>query len=99
MSENTITERQQHWPDHINAADAREGTLVEYAKTQGLTAKGLYQWKTMLARRSVIAGKGDMPKALAQVRKGVTASKAVLVDLRLRSTLLLHSRIGPRFDC
>ena len=36
MSEQTITERQQYWLDHIRAADAFEGSLVKYAKANGI---------------------------------------------------------------
>ena len=79
MSETTITERQQYWLDHIRAANRFEGTLVEYAKGEGLKVKDLYQWKTLLARRGVIARKGDKPKAFVAVRETVTASKATLV--------------------
>lgn len=79
MSEKAITDRQQYWLDHIRSADASDGTLVEYAKAQGLKVKDLYQWKTLLARRGVIAGKADKPKAFVAVRESVTASKAALV--------------------
>lgn len=79
MSENAISEWQQYWLDHIKAADASEGTLINYAQAQGLTVKDLYQWKTVLARRGVIAAKGDRPKAFVPVRETVTASAAALV--------------------
>ncbi len=36
MSKIVITERQQYWLDHVRAADAFNGTLVEYAKVEGL---------------------------------------------------------------
>ena len=35
MSEQAVTERQQYWLDHILAADAVEGSLIEYAKAEG----------------------------------------------------------------
>jgi len=80
MSENTtFTERQQYWLNHIRAADASDGTLVDYAKGEGLKVKDLYQWKTLLARRGVIVGKADKPTAFVAVRESVTASKATLV--------------------
>ena len=46
-----ITKHQQHWLDHINAAEASAGTLVAYAATHKLKVKDLYQWKTALTRR------------------------------------------------
>ncbi len=47
----TITERQQYWLNHIQAADKFDGTRVEYAKAEGLKVKDLYQWKTLLTLR------------------------------------------------
>jgi hypothetical protein len=36
MSEITITERQQYWLGHLQAAEAFDGTLAEYARSAGL---------------------------------------------------------------
>lgn len=79
MGETAITERQRYWLDHILAAEAFNGTLVEYARVECLKVKDLYQWKTLLARRGVIAGKADKPKAFVAVRESPAASKATLV--------------------
>ena len=79
MSENTITERQQYWLEHIRAAERFDGTLVDYASSEGLKVKDLYQWKTLLARRGVIAREDEKPKAFVAVRGTATTSKAALV--------------------
>jgi hypothetical protein len=63
--------RQQYWLDHIKSADASDGALVDYAKAQGLKAKDLYQWKAVLARRGVIAGKANKPSSFIPVREGI----------------------------
>ncbi len=76
MSKAVITERQQYWLDHIRAADAFDGTLVEYAKAEGLKVKDLYQWKTVLIRRGFVAK--PIPLAIDYflvVSKLVTRSK------------------------
>jgi hypothetical protein len=78
MSE-AISERQQYWLDHILAADKFNGSLVEYANVEGLRVKDLYQWKTLLARRGLIAGKAAKPKAFVPVRKTISSPQAVLV--------------------
>jgi hypothetical protein len=75
MSELTITLRQQYWLDRIKSADASDGTLVDFAKAQGLKVKDLYRWKTVLARRGVIAGKADKPSAFIPVREGIRRIK------------------------
>ena len=54
MSEATITERQQHWLNHIKAADSFDGSVADYARAEGLTPKELYQWKTILTRRGLL---------------------------------------------
>ncbi len=36
MSETPITERQQYWPDHIRAAEDFDGSIADYARSEGL---------------------------------------------------------------
>lgn len=79
MRETIITERQQYWLDHVQAADAFNGTLVEYAKVEDLKVKDLYQWKTLLTRRGFIVGKAIKPKAFIPVQKTSSSAQAVLV--------------------
>ncbi len=83
MSKSDITERQQYWLDHVQAAGAFNGTLVEYAKVEGLTVKDLYQWKTILVKRGFLAN--PVPSAFVQVGETVHTSRsaqaAVLVLL------------------
>ncbi len=79
MSSEAITDRQQHWLDHILAADKFNGSLVEYAKVEGLKVKDLYQWKTIFARRGVIASKVAKPKAFIPVRETISSAQAALV--------------------
>ncbi len=43
MAEIEIIERQHYYLNHIRAADARKGTLVEYANAHDLKVKDLYQ--------------------------------------------------------
>lgn len=57
--------RQQHWQQHIEAADASRGTLVSYAAAHDLNAKDLYRWKTVLARRGVLPAKVRKPAFVA----------------------------------
>lgn len=48
MGSRPLTTRQKHWLDHLTAAAASDGTLVEYAREHQLTPKHLYQWKARL---------------------------------------------------
>lgn len=42
-----LTAKQQYWLEHLQAADASQMTLTEYAKANGLKARDLYnaRWK------------------------------------------------------
>ena len=42
MIDTLITERQQYWLDHINAAYAYDGSVADYARSECLTPKELY---------------------------------------------------------
>ena len=46
----TITKRQTYWRDHVLAAAAFDGTIVEYATLHNLKTKDIYQWKTALSK-------------------------------------------------
>ena len=54
MAAPPITERQKFWRDHVLAAAAFGGTIVEYAKSNNLKTKDIYQWKTSLAKRGLL---------------------------------------------
>jgi len=54
MSDTPITERQQFWLEHVEAAAAHDGSIADYARSEGLKPKELYQWKTLLARRGLL---------------------------------------------
>ena len=51
MTEKAITERQQHWLNHLKASEEAGSSLADYAKANDLKVKDLYQWKTSLAKR------------------------------------------------
>ena len=55
MSDTPITERQRYWLDHLRAADAFDGSIADYARSEGLKPKELYLWKGILARRGLLA--------------------------------------------
>lgn len=50
MLAKTITEKQRYWLKHVRAADISDGTISEYAATNTLSLKSLYQWKVKLIR-------------------------------------------------
>jgi hypothetical protein len=54
MMTTPITDRQQYWLDHIRAADTFDGSIADYARSEGLKPKELYSWKGILARRGLL---------------------------------------------
>ena len=63
MPQAQITERQQYWRDHVLAAAAYDGSIVEYAAANKLKIKDLYQWKTALTKRGFPPMDSDEPKS------------------------------------
>ena len=54
MSDTPITERQQYWLDHIQAAEAFDCSIADNARAEGLKPKELYSWKGILLRRGLL---------------------------------------------
>lgn len=54
MSDTPITERQQYWLNHIRAAETFDGSIADYARSEGLKPKRLYSWKGILTRRGLM---------------------------------------------
>lgn len=50
----SISKRQTYWRDHVLAAAAFNGTIVEYATLHNLKTKDIYQWKTALTKRGFL---------------------------------------------
>ena len=48
---NTLTEKLRYWQGHLDAAGTFNGTLVDYARAQGLDVKSLYGYRTLFRRR------------------------------------------------
>lgn len=47
-----LTTKQQFWADHLQQADAFDGSIANYARNAGLSPKALYQWRTILKQRN-----------------------------------------------
>ncbi len=41
-----FTEKQQYWSEQLLRADAFDGSLAAYAKTQSISAQTLYRWRS-----------------------------------------------------
>lgn len=48
-----LTSKQQYWSQHLEQADHFDGSLADYARSQGLSAQHLYQWRNVLRKREI----------------------------------------------
>ena len=90
MANTPITERQKFWRDHVLAAAAFDGTIVEYAKANNLKTKDIYQWKTSLAKRGLLDGENveeSMPTDFVVVAPSPEKQSKVEGSIKLRLTL------------
>ncbi|MEE9333118.1 MAG: hypothetical protein V3U65_03405 [Granulosicoccaceae bacterium] len=88
MTQLNITKRQQQWLDHILAAAANDGSIVEYAKANNLKTKDIYQWKTLLTKRGFLPVQSN-PESVDFVPLHKTSDTAPLsaTDASCRITL------------
>ena len=54
MNSSPITRCQSYWREHVLAAAAHDGTIVEYAAKHGLKTQDIYQWKTTLTKKGLL---------------------------------------------
>lgn len=92
-----ITERQRFWRDHVLAAAAYSGTIVEYAKAQNLKTKDIYQWKTSLTKRGLMDNDENEIKsdfvAVTQIPAEQEIQEKGKESVKLRLTLSCGTRI------
>lgn len=72
----TLTETQQHWKKHVDAAKAANQTLVDYAREHELNLQTLYSH----SRRINQAKKAPVKRAFVRVQR--PASGAVHIELK-----------------
>jgi len=52
----SLTEKQRHWLEHLQACEALGKGIAAYAAEQGLDARTLYAGKKILVRKGVLPG-------------------------------------------
>ena len=55
MGEQSLTERQRYWMDHLRACEATGKTMRAYASETGIDARSLYGAKKRLVKRGVLS--------------------------------------------
>ena len=95
MSDTPITERQRHWLDHIQAAEAFDGSIADYGRSAGLKPKELYSWKGILARRGLLSDAS--PDNSAGFVRVIAPARPLGMSLVLPNGVRLewHGELGP----
>lgn len=108
MLAKTTTDRQRYWLKHVEAADLCDSTIAEYAATQNVSLKGLYQWKTKLIKLKLyhptapspgsdfIAVNPSSPKAINSVVQPVHIERTgCTVTLSNGTQIDFHGELSP----
>jgi len=48
-----LTEKQQYWSTQVQNAEAFDGSIADYARSQGVSQQTLYRWRHCLRQREV----------------------------------------------
>ena len=49
-----LTDRQRYWLEHVQACEASEKSIAEYAATQGIAVQTMYAGKSMLVKKGAL---------------------------------------------
>ena len=53
-AENSLTEKQRHWLEHLRACEASGQGIAAYAAAHGLDARAMYTGKKILVKKGVL---------------------------------------------
>jgi transposase-like protein len=48
-----LTNKQQYWSTQLEKAEAFDGSIADYARSQGVSKQTLYRWRHCLRQREV----------------------------------------------
>jgi len=99
--ENSLTEKQRHWLEHLRACEAAGQGVAAYAAAQGLDARAMYAGKKTLVKKGVLPRtrrsrfqrvqvKDAVPATTwrIQLPNGLSVAFSGTVDTRTLSTVL-----------
>jgi transposase-like protein len=90
-------EREQFWRRHLLAADAKGGTLTEYAAAHRLKVGSLYEWRRILRRRGLL-GQSAAKSSPAAFVPVVTATARTIRRQRPSGRLRAPSRCATAYS-
>jgi len=70
-TQNELTGRERQYLDHLRVAQARQLSLAQYCRAQGLSAQSLYRVSHRLARKGILEHRETVAKPAAPAGKFV----------------------------
>ncbi len=77
-----MTAKQQYWMSHLEAADASQMSLTDYAKANGLKAKDLYNARWKFKRSGQLQERTDSPAFVRVQNTSTRSHQAVHLAIR-----------------
>jgi len=56
-----LTNKQQYWSTQLQNAEAFDGSIADYARSQGVSTQTLYRWRHCLRRKRSFRAVIDSP--------------------------------------
>ena len=75
------------WQEHVTAADAYNGSGVEYAKAHGITSSALYYWQKKFRVKATALEEPVTKHAITQKVGATPSLSSQFVALRMATTL------------
>jgi len=70
-----LTDRQRYWLEHVQACEASEKSIAEYAATQGIAVQTMYAGKSMLVKKGVLPSTQPTRFQRVQVMEAATSNQ------------------------
>ena len=87
----TLTEKQQYWSEHLQKAEAFDGSVADYARQQGLSPQHLYQWRSELRKRE--SKQSDDRAVFTEVKQSAYHSRSQTISVQLGRAHIIFSSL------
>ena len=85
-----LTVRQQYWMSHLEAADASQMSLTEYAKADGLKARDLYNARWKFKRSGQLPERDDSTAFVRVQNAPIHSHQSVHLGIRFDNGIQCH---------
>ena len=86
----SLSSKQEYWAEHLQHAQSFGGTMVEYARAEGLSVKSLYRWRHYLNQSSENSADVPRPAFTRVVSTAVKYSDSLRLSTAKHAYVLVH---------